>query len=381
VNGERLVDPNESLDSVLARMRTRTGTKWVNYGPQLLPAWVADMDFDVAPVIRAALHEAVDGDLGYPPDAPRLDLPTRLAERAATRWGWVLDPSLVELTATVMFGVRRAIDALTAPGDGIIVTTPVYPPFLKVIPEHGRRLLDCPLAPDGALDLERLSSAAASARVLLLCHPHNPTGHVLTTTELEAIAALARRHDLNIISDEIHAELTYAPHRHQPMARFAPERTVTVTSASKAFNLAGLRCAFVVAGTAALGARLAALSELDLHAAGTLGLVATRAAWSSDGDRWQAALLDQLAANRTTVIERLGPLVAVEPQSTYLTWLDTTHLGDDAVAVIRDRAGVALSDGRPFGPQGRGFVRLNFATHPVLVAELCDRIAAVALPR
>jgi cystathionine beta-lyase len=278
-----------------------------------------------------------------------------------------------------MQGVSVAIHHLTRPGDAIVLHMPAYHPFLGTIAAAERRVVEVPAhLHDGAwrFDHEELGArlAAEPARLLLLCHPQNPTGHVFTRPELEQLAEIAGRHDLVVVSDEVHAELVHPPHEHVPFASLDPDvaaRTVTVTSASKPFNLAGLRWAILHAGADELQSALDGLPEHYFGAPNLMGVAATEAAWS-EGDDWQRAVAARLDFNRTYLAELLAAHLPdvryAVPDATYLAWLDFRSLGigDDPAAVMRER-GVELSAGPRFGPQGRGFARLNFATSaPVL---------------
>ena len=366
-----------------ARLRTRCGVKWSRYPADVLPAWVADMDFPTAPPIAAALHAMVDrGDLGYPPDAAVSGLAARFVERAHTRWGWDVDPALVTVLPDVVRGIEQAITALSAPGDAVLVTTPIYPPFTRVVPACGRRLVDAALLASGALDLAAIERVVVQqgVRLVLLCNPHNPTGHVPTADELGGLAAIAARHAVVVVSDEIHADLVYAGAAHVPFAALGPHasaQAITVNSASKAFNIAGLRCAVSVAGSPALHDRVVG-DDPPHEPVGMAGIVASLAAWSPDGDAWLADCLAVLDGNRRTVetwAAGLG-LGHRTPQATYLAWLDFRPLGigSDASRVIVEQARVALSPGADFGAAFGGFARLNFATTPALLGEILDRI-------
>lgn len=368
------------FDVTEADLRRRTGTKWQHYGPDVLPAWVADMDYPIAPVIRAAIDAALDrGDIGYPPASAECAVAATYAERAARRWGWQFDPDRVELVADVMVGVRRCLMALCEPGDAVVVAEPVYPPFRAIVPDLHLRRVDNPVGPDGAFDLEALDRqlTETGSKVLLVCSPHNPLGRVYTASELVALVEVARRHDAWIIADEIHAELTWEPHVFTPLGMLAPERTITLTSASKAYNLAGLRCALVIPGTDALADRLATQTELDLHGVGSLAIGATLAAWSPEGDAWHAELRRYLTARRDQVASRLGEVLPHRlAQSTYLAWLDARHVSDDPYHHFL-AGGVALSDGERFGAPG--WVRLNFATSASVLEAICDRLLAASV--
>lgn len=359
-----------------AALRRRHGTKWARYGPDVLPAWIADMDFPIAPPIREALLAAIErGDVGYPTGARRSGVAGRFADRAAQRWDWELDPELVHLLPDVVRGVANALFAFSAPGDAVVVQTPVYPPFLTTIKDHGRLLVPSPV--EGGVGALADVIRRHRPKVLLLCHPHNPTGHVYTVDELRQIAAVAKEQGVVIVSDEIHADLTHPGSTHVPMALLAPARTVTLTSASKAFNLAGLRCAIAVSGTPQLHDRLMTLPEEGRHGVGILGIEATMAAWTPGGDAWLEALVELVADNARYGAHRLGRLLPCSaPDATYLLWLDARGFGlrPDPATYLREHGRVALSDGADFGPGGEGFVRLNVATSRTILERICERI-------
>jgi cystathionine beta-lyase len=282
-----------------------------------------------------------------------------------------------------MRGITETLLIVTEPGDGVVINTPVYPPFFAGITETRRTIVESPLA-DGRLDLDRLErDFATGARAYLLCNPHNPTGLVLTRAELTAIAELADRYGVRVIVDEIHAPLTYPGVVHTPFATLdapAARRCVTMVSASKAWNLAGLKCALLVASPD--GWADAARIPPDVpYAAALLGVLANQAAFDA-GEPWLADVLDALDTNRRLlaglIAEHIPQVGYRVPDSTYLAWLDLRGcgLGDDPAAVLIDRGRVALSDGPSFGRDGHGFARLNFATSPELLAEAVQRIAA-----
>jgi cystathionine beta-lyase len=368
-------------------LRARSGEKWQQYGPDALPLWVADMDFEAAAPIRRRLARALAvGDLGYPLHPQPTPIPDLAAARLAQRFGYAVSRSQVELVSEVVQAMHVALVQLTQPGDGVITQTPIYPPFLGVIREHGRTLLanEMPRGPEGyALDLDDLREKAQRARLLLLCNPQNPTGRAFRRDELEAIAAIARERDLVVISDEIHADLVFAPSRHVPFASLSEDaaaRTITLYAASKAFNIAGLRCAVAVFGTPELKRRF---NQFPRHLRGGLngpGILATEAAWRH-GDAWLADCLAYLRANRDFVAEfvkrELPGVVHFAPQATYLAWLDcrALKLEPSPHEFFLTRAKVALSEGPNFGEAGRGFVRLNFATSRAILERALGQMA------
>lgn len=380
----------------LERLRRRRGEKWQQYPPDVLPAWVAEMDFPLAAPIRRVLEEALAcDDLGYPINPRPQDLPSVFAARMQQRFDWNIDPQRVVVLTDVVQGIYVALDRFAAAGEGVIVQTPVYPPFLHAVRDTGRRLVENPLveAPDPAaaecaarweIDFDGLREAVdAGTRVLLLCHPQNPTGRVFVRRELEALAELVLRQDLIVVSDEIHADLVYAPGQHLPFAALAPEieaRTITLTSATKAFNIPGLRCAVAHCGSAELQQRFESLPGHVRGGIGSLGLAATEAAWSRS-QPWLDAVLRYLDGNRVFVAERIAkelPDVRFRPpEASYLAWLDcrALDLGSSPQRWFLEHARVALSAGEAFGRPGRGFVRLNFATSRALLGEILTRMA------
>ena len=361
-------------------LQAKQGVKWHRPGPDRLPAWVADMDFPVAEPIRAAITAALDrGDLGYP-DWPQHPLAEPFAQRMSTRFGWTPDPAHVRGLTDVIQGLQIVTELVTSPGDGVVLAVPNYPPFLASVPRQGRQIV--PLAlDDGRWDLARLERdlATTGAPLLLLVNPHNPSGRVFTRDELEQLADLALRRDLLVVSDEIHADLTYDGYQHVPFASLSPEvaaRTVTLTSATKAYNIAGLRAAVAHVGPDELRARWDACPPDLFGAVNVLGVEATRAAWEQ-GDGWLAAVRSHLAEQRARLGARLAslPVRYVPPQATYLAWLEFPELPGDAAEFFR-RAGVELSAGPEYG--GRpSQARLNFATSAAVLEEILDRMASV----
>jgi cystathionine beta-lyase len=370
-------------------LRVRRSAKWREYPPDVLPSWVAEMDFPLAEPITHALHNAVDrSDTGY----RALDgLPQALALFAARSWDWSVDPADVVIVPDVVSGLVHAVNVLTQPGEGVVINPPVYHPFFMVVRDITKRtLVEVPMsrADDGsyALDLDGMAEAFARPDVtaFILCSPHNPTGTVPTRAELESIHALAEQHGVAVISDEIHAPLTLPGAVHVPYLTVAPPsaRAVTVISASKAWNIPGLKCAQVV-GTRAISSELASRLPIEMSfGTGHFGVIAQIAAYL-DGDRWLGQVVDILDGNRRLVAELLAerlPLATyVPPEASYLAWVDLSSygLGDDPAKVILERARVAFSPGLTFGREGSGYARMNVATSPLLVTEIVDRLAAV----
>ncbi len=384
----------ESLDALsVEEMRRSERIKWRLYGDDVLPAWVADMDFPVAEPIRWALSALVGrSDLGYHhvPLSPRLR--GAVVDRMAQRFDWAIEPRRVAPLVNVVQGLDAAVIQHSRPGEGVVVQTPIYPPFLEAVTGSGRRLDACPLVRGEAryeIDFDALRAVIRpDTRVFLLCHPHNPTGRIFEPDELAGIAELALEHDLIVVSDEIHADLALSDIPHRPFASLFPEiaeRIITLTSATKAFNLAGLPCAFAIFG----GDRVRdPFRELPRHLLGHCGILddtATYTAWS-EGQPWLDAVLALLRRNREVVVERverdMPGIVARAPEATYLAWLDCRPVGlDDPHAFFLEEARVAMNNGPDFGPPGEGFVRLNFATSAAILGEILDRIAEALAKR
>jgi cysteine-S-conjugate beta-lyase len=372
-----------SLDS----LRRRTSEKWVRYPADVLPAHIAELDFPLAPPIAAALSEAIElGDLGYAA-ASRTRLPGAFAQFAERRWGWKVDPTAVVAVPDVMVGVAELLRLLTPPGAGVVVTTPVYPPFFSVIAEVGRTVVEVPLLDPGEdvrLPLAGIRDAfAAGARALLLCNPHNPTGYVAREDELADLAAIVRAHDGLLLADEIHGPLVHPGVPYTPIGVLhdvGDGAAVSLTSATKGWNLAGLKCGLAVARSQRMRDALAAL-PVDLHdRVGHLGVLASVAAFTQ-GELWLDELRAYLAETRRWLPGRLAdrlPGVEWHPgDATYLAWLDcrALRLGDDPAAAFLTRGRVALAPGQDFGVLGRGFVRLNLGTSRTLIDEALDRMA------
>ncbi len=363
----------------LATLRSRRSSKWVEYPDDVLPAFVAEMDVALAPPVRAALVESIErGDTGY---AEPGGLFESFAAFARRRFGWTPDPGRMALVPDVMNGIVELLRHLTDPGDAVVITPPVYPPFFEGIPEAGRRIVEVPLA-EGELDLDGLEAAfAAGARTLLLCNPHNPTGRAVERARLEAVAALAERHGVFVLADEIHAPLTLPGAHHTPFAALGEGRSVVLASASKAFNLAGLKCAIAVAGSQQVANELARLPRELRYRAGLLGVIGSQAAFE-DGDDWLDELLATLDANRRRLAELLSaqlPQIAYRPpEASFLAWLDcrALGLGDDPAAAFLERGRVALVSGPDFGAPGRGFARLNIGCAEARIGEAVDRMAS-----
>lgn len=378
------------LDGIpVEALRRRRGAKWAKVPGDVLAAWVADMDFPVAEPVSRLLREMVEAsDLGYPLGPSPEGLATVFAERMAARFGWTVDPRRVEVLTDVVQGLHLAVERFSEPGDGVVTPTPVYPPFLDAV-HANRRVPVWKRFVRGArrheIDFDRLREELTSrTRMLLLCNPHNPTGRVLDRDELETLAAIACEHDLVVVSDEIHADLVYRGRTHVPFATLGDDvaaRTITLTSATKAFNLAGLRCAVAVFGSVDLQRRFRTIHHHARGGIGILGMAASAAAWSR-GQPWLDEVLDYLQGNRDLVAEhaaaRWPAAKHFAPEATYLAWMDFSGLSGrrSPQAWLLEHARVALSEGADFGETGHGFVRLNFATPRPVLREILARIDA-----
>ncbi len=398
-------NPLEELS--LAQLRERTSMKWRMYPRDVLPLWVAEMDVLQAPAVRDALITAIDrGDTGYPSGNP---LGEAVSSFAADRWGWTtLDPAHTTIVPDVMMGVVEVLRLITDPGDVVVVNNPVYAPFYAFITNAGRRVVESPLTADGRIDLDALEVAFASARskggraAYLISNPHNPTGTVHSREELERVATLARTHGIRVISDEIHAPLVYSGATFVPyLSVRGAEDGFSLTSASKAWNLAGLKAAIAAAGPEAVN-DLRGMPEEVSHGPSHLGILAHAAAFTH-ARSWLDDLLLGLEQQRSLLgdllREHLPGVHYRAPQGTYLAWIDCRPLGFDGSARSRelavvsdldgparfflDHARVALSSGHVFGSGGAGFVRLNFATSASILTEAVTRMGASlsALPQ
>lgn len=373
----------------LAELRQRTSEKWREYPENVLPLFVAETDFSLAPTVREALERAVRlGDTGYV--ASRTPLGESFAAFAERRYGWTPDPAGMRSTADVSMGIVELLRRVIRPGDRVVVMPPVYPPFYDLVTEAGGVVERVPLREDGQtwqIDLDGVAAAlGAGARAVLLCNPHNPTGTVHTAESLRALAEIARAHGAAVVSDEIHAPLT------QPGVPFTPFLTAgeaaaeigyAVVSASKAFNLAGLKCALMVTASAATRAVVRSLPVEVEWRTGQFGLLAAVASFAPESDAWLDGLLTTLDENRRLLAALLAKHLPEAryrmPDAGYLAWIDLRDLGwgdNPARRILRD-AKVALHYGAAFGEEGAGHVRLNFGTSAEILTEAVERIAAV----
>jgi cystathionine beta-lyase len=375
------------FDRVIDR-RSTNSNKWRKYPADVLPLWVADMDFaSPEPVVRALRERAEHGVYGYGFEGP--EFAQVFVDRLQKRYGWTVSPEAVVMIPGVIPGFNVACRALTVPGDGLLMQLPVYPPILRAPGNHELTRDEALLGRerDGryVADLDAFRAAIhGRTRAFLLCNPHNPVGRVFTPDELEGMARICLERDLAIIADEIHCDLLYGAHRHIPMASLGPEvarRTITLMAPSKTFNLAGLKVSVAVIPDAALRERfLAARGDYVQAQVNIMGYAAALAAYR-DGDAWLAELLRYLEANRDFladyVRQHLPGVTMTPPEGTYLAWLDCRGAGPaaaDPFTFFLERAKVALNDGALFGRGGQGFVRLNFGSPRALLTEGLERM-------
>lgn len=368
----------------------RRGTasdKWDRYaGRDILPLWVADMDFAAPPAVLEALHARVEhGVFGYtnPPD----ELVAVTRERIAHDFGWEIDPEWMVWLPGLVPGLHLACRAVGEAGDAVISFTPVYPPFLQAPPRAERELVTVPLADAaGHIDFDALESAlSARTRLLMLSNPQNPTGRVYCREELLRLAEICLRHDVVLCSDEVHAELVLDPQcRHLPVALLDDEiarSSITLLAPSKTYNIAGLGCSLAVIPDPALRRRFRAVRAGFVPGVNTLGFTAALAAWR-DCEDWRAALLDYLRTNAdavTAAVDAHPHLSMQRPEATYLAWIDARALGVENPEPLFEAAGLGLSNGRDFGHSG--FMRLNFGCPRATLDQALARLAGVGPAR
>ncbi len=362
--------------------------KWNLCEDDELPMWVADMDFRCPEPVIAALQERIaHGIFGYG-NAPA-ELREVLVARLAALYDWCVAPEAIVFMPGVVVGFNLAAQALTRPGDGLLIQTPVYPPFLSTAADAGLRHESMELSRrlDGSYEIDFDCFKAAFSphtAMFLLCNPHNPVGRVFRQDELEHMAQLCLERHVPICSDEIHCDLIFSGHVHRPIAALDPEiaaQTITLMAPSKTYNIPGLGCSFAVIPDPVLRARFRAGQRGVVGHVNLLGYTAALAAYR-DGGPWLEALLTYLEANRDFVTgyvrEHLPGIRIATPEGTYLAWLDCREAGIpcNPYEFFRTRARVMLNDGATFGPGGEGFVRLNFGAPRALLAEGLERMRA-----
>jgi cystathionine beta-lyase len=371
----------------LAELRQRTSAKWRTYPLDVLPLPVAELDFPLAAPVAEALHAAIRrSDLGSASPSP--GLAEVLAGFAVRRWGWHIDPAQVTLAPEVGVAVVEVLRLLLRPGDRVVINPPVYDSYFPWVAEVGCQLVEIPLARTGdgwALDLDAMQAAFRDGvRVHLLCSPHNPTGTVHQRHDLERLAALAARYGVTVLADEIFAPLVLPGRTHHPFVSVSPDAArhgIVFTSASKAWNLAGLKCAAIITADPATRRLVGRLPEELPWRVGHLGVLGTIAAFQ-EGEPWLEEVLGVLDHHRRYLAELLAARIPAiryrPPDASYLAWLDCTALGlgDDPSAVFLSRGRVALSSGPSFGRPGVGHARLNMGTSRQILAAAVDRMAS-----
>ncbi len=373
-----------------AELRERGSLKWTMF-PDTIGAFVAEMDFGTAPQVTAALQRAVDAAVfGYLPQHLAEAMSEATAEWHRSAYGWDLRASQVHPIADVLKGLELAIEHFSAPGAPVILPTPSYMPFLEVPPEMGRKIIQIPLQQvdaQYALDLDALAAAYhQGGHLLILCNPYNPVGKVFGSDELVAISQVVAAAGGRVFADEIHSPVVYPGSVHVPYASISAttaQHTLTATSASKAWNLPGLKCAQLIISSAADAEIWPRIEMAASHGASTLGVIATTAAYR-DSRHWLGEVLSYLDGNRRLladlIAERLPGVQYTPPEGSYIGWLDCRGLGlgDQTATFFRERAGVSLTEGISCGAPGRGFVRMIFATpRPILEQAVAQMGAAL----
>jgi cystathionine beta-lyase len=377
----------------LSELQTHRSEKWRAFPKDVLPLPVAEMDFPVADPIRQVLREMIDhSDLGYLGSIPEMG--TAFAGFAKRHWGWSVDPLQVRIAADVGVGIVEVLRVITKAGDKILINSPVYPNFWTWCTETHLEQVDVPLtqsenAVNGSnwiLDWDGIEKAYASGiKAHLICNPHNPLGRVYTREELSRLADLAKKHNVYVLSDEIHAPLTFAEQKFTPFLSVSENARavgITITAASKGWNIAGLKCAIIVSENEKVHETLNGIAPATHYRASLLGAFASVAAFEK-GEPWLDSAMVEIDKNRNLVAELIAaktPGVGYRiPHCSYLAWLDLTsfNLGEDPSAVLIEKGKVAFVPGVRFGAQSSQFVRLNFATSPQILEEAFNRLATV----
>jgi len=379
-----------NFDQVPNRRTPGALNKWTMFPKDVLPMWVADMDFSAPPPILGALRKYVEhGDLGY--RLPSTKLYETIAARMDELYGWNISADMIVAVAGVNGGYNIAARTFCTPQSGYLIQTPVYNEFHQTQRKAGVPQVEAPLAKKVQgnrigyeVDFDTLARGAKNARLFLLCNPHNPVGSINAPAELKRMARICIENDILIVSDEIHSELLLEDNRFQPIASLSREiekRTITLLSASKAFNVPGLFCAFAVIPNKKLREQYAETAlKMGMHV-GSAGLVAAQIAYSGRCDTWLKELRKYLSDNRDFLLEyvtkRMPGVRVTVPAATYLAWLDFTQvdLKKSPYDFFIEKAKVALSDGATFGEDGKGHVRLNFGTSRSILKQGLDRMS------
>jgi cystathionine beta-lyase len=381
--------PFDSL--TLEQLQDKRCAKWQQYPKGVIPLWVADMDFPISDKIKQALKDFLDSDnLGYPERLGVPGLKEAVQQRLANRYGWKLEADHIHHMSGIISGMYLASLACASEGDEVILQTPLYPPFAMAVKDTRRVSVNNPLLWNGSaweIDFDNLESLVTPAtRLLMICNPHNPTGRVFTRQEVERLADFALRHRLWVLSDELHADLTYGQ-QHTPIASVGEEiaqRTITLYGPTKAFNLAGLHIGFMISQNKKLLERAKHMAGYMLGFPNTMSQVATIAAYTQAED-WLEDTRSYLQANRDFIhdfiAKEIPDVKTAKPEGTYMSWLDFRALGLEANKVgdplykfLSDTAKVGLNDGPHYGQGGEGFTRINFATSRGILEEAMVRI-------
>jgi cystathionine beta-lyase len=370
----------------LAELRKRKSVKWRHFPSDVLPLPVAEMDFPTAPKIKAALTDMVErSDTGYLGPFPELF--DAFAHFSAKRWGWQVDTKQMRIATDVGVGIVEIMRVLIKPGEKVMLNSPVYENIWRWISEVHATTVDTPLSEENLsykLDLAAIEKEYQNGvKVHILCNPHNPVGAVFSKNQLSELADLAKKYQVVILSDEIHAPLTYDAKTYTPflnVSQNAKEVGITITSASKSFNLAGLKCAVIITESTKLQERINVMPPAVTWRASLFGAVASTAAYAESVD-WLDGLLITLDQNRKLVeklIASKAPAIKYRiPDFGYLAWLDLSALGlgEDPAAAILEKGKLAVNGGVLYGPKHKSFVRLNFGTSPEIITEAFDRLA------
>jgi cystathionine beta-lyase len=370
--------------------RLTESEKWRHYPPDVLPLWVADMDFvSPEPVIQALCRRVEHGVFGYPGDSP--ELRELIVSRLAERYRWQVGPDDIIFMPGVIRGFNLAAHTVGEPGAGIVIQTPIYPPMLGISRNTGmrRQTMELTREADGSYSIDMAAFEAAitgRTRLFVLCNPHNPVGRVFRRDELSQMAEICLRHNITICSDEIHCDLVFSGQEHVPIASMASEiarNAITLMAPSKTFNIAGLDCSFAVVQDKTLRKRFQHAHRGLVSGVNVMGWTAALAAYR-DGQNWLSQALAYIEANRDYLYEHirdeLPQITMARPEGTYLAWLDCRSLGlDNPYKFFLERARVALNDGSSFGRGGKGYVRLNFGCPRAMLVEALGRMKEALL--
>ncbi len=382
-----------NFDQIKDRRATES-VKWRAYPEDVLPLWVADMDFPSAqPVIRVLQERVVHGVFGYP-TVEALRLRQLVVERMADRYAWCINPQDVLFLPGVITGFNLACHAVAVPDGGVLVQTPIYTPILNAAKTTGcqPQETELVLCLDGtySIDMDAFSAAITDhTKLFILCNPHNPVGRVYQPGELARLAQICLMKGVVICADEIHSDLIFSDHRHTPIASLDPEiaqNTITVLAPSKTFNIAGLNCSIVIVQNPQLREKYLAAQKGLVSGVNLMGLIAAQAAYA-DGQEWLDQLLEYLESNRDILFDfvraELPGVTMTAPEGTYLAWLDCRQAGIEGnpYEFFLKEAHVALSDGEIFGQGGQGFVRLNFGCPQGILLQALEQMKQALLSR